>query len=388
MPVGAAWLAIQPDWGFPGILLNLDTLADDYELPPGSALAGRPGSPHFAIRETERPGWTRYAVSPSPAVAAIPLPGHFAGRLMTEGSGHVAINDAGDFAAASGGVGLCVFDPRKPAGIRRLHDWRCFDLDVGPDRRVAFAGFLESYWHASDLPEAEARRSARLKGRGSRVSVAEESGIMAVVNTARELRIYRSDGGEIPVPPALAGTPIQSAELHPDGSAIAALHTGRRGIVVCALPTGEEIGFRPTERKMPPLAFAGGTLLVIGDLNDYACWDYLAGTDLWKRPHRIKERRPALAAAAWKADLAAITLDNRAIQLIDPRTGADALPPLALPEPFPLESIALDASGRHCAGLGGGSRLQVWDLRVLRRKLSELGIPTPPDPTPREDRKP
>jgi serine/threonine protein kinase/WD40 repeat protein len=80
--------------------------------------------------------------------------------------------------------------------------------------------------------------------------------------------------------------------------------------------------------------------------------------------------------------LAAVTAEFGALRLVAPATGREYAR-LEVPEPIQLLPVTFTPDGGHLLAYGGQrGTLHIWDLRVIRRQLTELGLDWEPSPIP------
>jgi WD40 repeat protein len=71
--------------------------------------------------------------------------------------------------------------------------------------------------------------------------------------------------------------------------------------------------------------------------------------------------------------LLAVAANRHAIKLLHPQTGEEYAT-LTAPDPQNLTRLSFSADGQRLAAATIGRAVQIWDLRVLRRELAELGL--------------
>ena len=104
---------------------------------------------------------------------------------------------------------------------------------------------------------------------------------------------------------------------------------------------------------------------------------HLYATDSWKPAPALPfpEGSPLLGAAAFSPNgrILAVLCDRTMIQLFDLQTW-EHLGLLRPASPTKMTGLAFSADGSQLAASGSTARLRIWDLRGIRRQLTELGL--------------
>jgi WD40 repeat protein/tetratricopeptide (TPR) repeat protein len=127
-----------------------------------------------------------------------------------------------------------------------------------------------------------------------------------------------------------------------------------------------------------------GQWLVTAGVYDYCCWR----VGSWKEPMRRWRREGNIywltpLAFAPAGDLLALTLGPQEIDLVDP--GSDqVLARLTTPTPASITGLCFSPDGSRLAVAKANREVDLWDLRLLRRELNQLGLDwdRPPFPAP------
>src|SRR5262249_21648141 len=118
-----------------------------------------------------------------------------------------------------------------------------------------------------------------------------------------------------------------------------------------------------------------------GTFEEYQFWE----VGSWRKKHAIlrKDGARSMGCNVFSPDgkMLALRYSVSEVRLVDPDTGREfaRLPPAGCPYPFrPDGSQLMTYTGRD-------NTIQVWDLRLIRRQLAELGldwdVPAYPPPT-------
>ncbi len=152
------------------------------------------------------------------------------------------------------------------------------------------------------------------------------------------------------------------------------------------LSTGKVASVLPFEGDARVAFSADGQWLLSGTGKEYRFWE--VGT--WQ-PGRIfprEEQRttvPSPMAFALDRRLLAITPTSRDVQLID-LTNGELLATLHAPNAQFISWLCFSPDSSHLAVANENHSMQLWDLRLLRERLSDLGLdwPLPPYAPPSE----
>ena len=116
-----------------------------------------------------------------------------------------------------------------------------------------------------------------------------------------------------------------------------------------------------------------GHWLVVGGVGDYRFYrveSWQAGLVL---PRDAGESTPGPLAFARDGGVLAIARTLTDVQLVDPTTGK-ALATLHAPEPRQVSWLCFSPDGDRLAVATSSDHVQVWDLRLIRRQLSAVGL--------------
>jgi WD40 repeat protein len=172
---------------------------------------------------------------------------------------------------------------------------------------------------------------------------------------------------------------IETAALSPDGRWAATASSSDRQVRVWNVDSATCVHVIPAGAN-PRVAFSpdGRWLASSGDA--FA----LLSVGSWSPapPLPVPDNRLLLGAAAFSPDgrLLALVCDQSTVQLVDLQS-FQPLGLLQLPGPTSLLALRFSPDGSRLAGTGALGRLQIWDLRQIRRSLRELGLDTdwPPE---------
>jgi serine/threonine protein kinase/WD40 repeat protein/tetratricopeptide (TPR) repeat protein len=184
---------------------------------------------------------------------------------------------------------------------------------------------------------------------------------------------------------------LRFSAFSPDGRWLATGHFHGRGIKVWEAQTGnlaQDLDFGETEpRAAWPTFSPDGKSLVTGTFSEYRLWE----VGSWQQKHGLP-RENGKNSFGWPAfspdgKMLAILHSVSAVRLVDPATGGELATLPAGGSPFcfsPDGSQLVTYAGR-------GGAFQVWDLRLIRRQLAEMGLDwglPPYSPPPSESAKP
>jgi serine/threonine protein kinase/WD40 repeat protein/tetratricopeptide (TPR) repeat protein len=185
----------------------------------------------------------------------------------------------------------------------------------------------------------------------------------------------------------LEGPDLRHAAFSPDGRWLATGNWQGHGAKVWNAHTGEVVCdldlYEPDEGAAWPAFSPDGKWLVVGTYGEHRFWE----VGSWQKRHGFARANgtKAVARVAFTRDgkLLAVLHDVSEVRLLDPETGREfaRLPAAGCPQCF-----SADGSQLVTGGVRGGV-FQVWDLRLIRRQLKELGLdwdlpayPPPPEP--------
>src|SRR5262249_53994578 len=129
----------------------------------------------------------------------------------------------------------------------------------------------------------------------------------------------------------------------------------------------------PQERSCSLCVTPDGQWLVIGTITEFEIWE----TDSWQLRHRIARQNSHEIANSCtvSADgrVLAIALSPFVVQLIETATWR----PLARLQPADTDAIwglAFSPDGSQLAVSSHVSGIRLWDLRLIRERLTEIGL--------------
>jgi WD40 repeat protein/tRNA A-37 threonylcarbamoyl transferase component Bud32 len=204
-----------------------------------------------------------------------------------------------------------------------------------------------------------------------RMTLAPDARTLAVLINLRQLVVLGDDQWtrrllDLPAPR------VDSIALSPDGQWAATGTWRGAGTRIWDLHTGQQIG-----KELPGgdafVAFSpDGRWLVNGTQNDYRFWE----VGSWRPGLRIPRTPPTAAGPlAFSTDgkILAIAHSYREVRLIETASGRE-LATLAAPEPHPVRWLCFRPDGEQLAVACEKGVLQLWHLRRLRQRLTELGL--------------
>jgi WD40 repeat protein len=164
---------------------------------------------------------------------------------------------------------------------------------------------------------------------------------------------------------------VGSVALSPDGRWAATGQWGGQGLIVWDARTGDRLRNLVTEPGSTQVAFSPDNKWLAGGTKDeYRLWEVGSWRLHFQVPHTS-----ALAPLAFSADghLLAIASTRSNIELRDPHTGAK-LCTLESPVYGFLSSLSFSPDGGKLAAASLDHTVQIWNLRELRHRLSQLGL--------------
>jgi WD40 repeat protein len=115
-----------------------------------------------------------------------------------------------------------------------------------------------------------------------------------------------------------------------------------------------------------------GRLLAAGGPGETVLWN----TRSWTTRHRIPREnggRPAYAAFSPDGRLLAVAHSNTLVKLVDVASGRE-LASLESPDPQLTAWVCFSPRAGYLAVACETQRVQLWDLRLIRRGLANLGL--------------
>ncbi len=119
-----------------------------------------------------------------------------------------------------------------------------------------------------------------------------------------------------------------------------------------------------------------GERILISTRTEYSLREASSGKASRSIPRKDPAEIPAPMAFSREGKVVALSLSQRRIQLFDART-LDELVTLESPDPGVLRDLAFSPDGSLLVGIVARYGVQVWDLRALRKDLSELHLDWP-----------
>src|SRR5262249_11421630 len=168
---------------------------------------------------------------------------------------------------------------------------------------------------------------------------------------------------------------LRHAAFSPDGRWLATGNWHGRGAKVWDAHTGKlvqacEHEFDGPEEGTARVAFSpDGKWLVTGTAAEYCIWE----VGSWQKKHGLR-RENAGTTTGWSVfspdgKLLALLHSTSAVRLVDPATGREiaTLPAGGMPYCFSPDG------GQLVTYAGRDGAFQVWDVRLIRRQLKEMG---------------
>jgi hypothetical protein len=204
-----------------------------------------------------------------------------------------------------------------------------------------------------------------------RMTLAGDARTLAVLVYLRQVVVLAGDQWtrrllDLPAPR------VNSIALSPNGQWAATGTWRGAGTRLWDLHSGQQIG-----QELPGgdafVAFSpDGRWLVNGTQDDYRFWE----VGSWRPGLRIPRTPPTGAGPlAFSTDgkILAIAHSYREVRLIETASGRE-LATLAAPEPHPIRWLCFRPDGEQLAVACEKGILQLWDLRRLRQRLTEIGL--------------
>jgi WD40 repeat protein len=346
--------------------------ADDLELDYGRKLA--PGRECRTFHGAKRVKWA--ALSPRGRLAAT---ASAAGVQLWD----LAATREGDKLLVTLAVGGCArvhFDPKgenlftegKNAGLQRWpisEDPASGGLKIGPPAPLGLSAQERARMAAYD-PQFALSGAGRVAQNPQRGQVF----LFDLDNPAQKVRI------ESPF--------LRAAVFSPDGRWLATGNWQGRDVKVWDAGTGElvvnlDLGAKQGRVAVPAFS-PDGKWLVTGDFEEYRFWE----VGSWKKHHGLvredSERfGPSIGWSVFAPQTEMVALlQGTGLLLLDPLTlrAFARLPTRGSPACFSPDGSQL------VTYVGDSDAFQVWDLRLIRRQLAELGLDwdLPPYPAPEE----
>jgi WD40 repeat protein len=236
-------------------------------------------------------------------------------------------------------------------------------LRIGPARRLRAQG-----WKGQIGLDREGRMLTVIEGGGARV--------LDLDNPTGDVRL---------LPHEAAGCAVTS----PDGKWIATGTWNGFGVRVWDAQSGELVRTLVPDEHFSLLSLSpDGRWLVIRTGAGFELWE----TGSWQRA-RLLTSGPERDAPGWpsafspEGGVLAIALSESVVQLIDTATWR----PLARLQPSDFDQITwlgFSPDGSQLAVSAGASGVRLWDLRLIRERLKEIGLDwelPPYPPAPRDD---
>jgi WD40 repeat protein len=221
--------------------------------------------------------------------------------------------------------------------------------------------------HLERLPWARpAMRDTR------RMTLAGDARTLAVLVNFRQAVVLGGDQWTRRLLPDLLAPRVNSIALSPNGRWAATGTWRGTGTRIWDLHSGQQIG-----KELPGgdafVAFSpDGRWLVNGTQNDYRFWE----VGSWRPGWRIPRTPPTGAGPlAFSTDgkILAIAHSFQEVRLIETASLRE-LATLAAPEPHPIRWLCFRPDGEQLAVACEKGVLQLWDLRRLRQRLTEIGL--------------
>jgi serine/threonine protein kinase/WD40 repeat protein/Tfp pilus assembly protein PilF len=169
------------------------------------------------------------------------------------------------------------------------------------------------------------------------------------------------------------------AQLHvvtisPDGKRVATAARFDATVKVWEASTGKLLATLPGSH---PLAYVyqaafspDNQWLLVGSDRDYRWWR----VDSWEPAGKLVNNAGG-APLAFSGDsrLLALTLTPHTVQLVDPVSGQE-LATLTAPDEHVIQWLCFNYGGSELAATTAHHRVQLWDLRLLRQQLADVGL--------------
>ena len=299
------------------------------------------------------------------------------GRLLAAGSRH----------------GIALWDLTRDLPAAYVDSPRTADVKFHPDGREFFAATAEGVfaWPVRETPGGLSVGPAR------RLGPATPAWGLGLDRPGRLLSVAAPGGAPVPAPaapppalPALRHVHCNNTALSSDGQWVAAGSHNGFGVRVWDAATGKEATPAPLfpDERVARVRFGpGGDHLTISTGSGY----HAVRTATWE-PFRTLPRRPAVGTACppvYSPDgkLLAVVTGSFAVTVLDAGTW-HPLARLPSPDGEHFLPVAFTPDGSRLAVSTSDGLIHLWDLRLVREQLREIGLdwdqPPYPPPAPPE----
>jgi WD40 repeat protein len=198
------------------------------------------------------------------------------------------------------------------------------------------------------------------------------SGGRIVASVVRFQGVLLDLGGPAPRSWVLPHHAAGLAAVSPDGKRAATSTWHGTGLKVWDARTGVLERDLPAPGKTFASFSPGGERLAAGGPSEIVLWD----TRTWKAERRIPREntgKPGYAAFSPDGRVLAIAHSSSLIKLLDVGSGRE-LATLESPDPQLICWLSFSPGGNYLAAACETQRVQLWDLRLIRRGLANLGL--------------
>jgi serine/threonine protein kinase/WD40 repeat protein len=181
---------------------------------------------------------------------------------------------------------------------------------------------------------------------------------------------------------------MRYSDLSPDGSLFASAAWQRPGLNVWSTGTGALMKELPTNEESSTVVFSPeGRFLVIASRFEYCFWEVASWTPTRRIPQPAGNDFAPMMAFSRDGRLFAGTHTRNKIRLHNAATG-EVLADLEAPKSTTITGLALNFDGTLLASSESADVFRLWDLRLIRQRLAELGLDWNQPPYPPAQEKP
>ena len=199
------------------------------------------------------------------------------------------------------------------------------------------------------------------------LQAARVGGLVVSADAKRRFLLRSADGTRKEI---YHGSEMRGVCLSPDGRRVSGATPAGASVVVWDTATGKPLR-NLLARNPGAAAFSpDGARLAVNEAEDVVVWDLETGGELWR-----KALPRGGASVAWSPDgrTVAALRENMVPMLLDAATG-HVLARLEHPDARPCSALAFSPDSSQLACFLGSHRIQLWDLRSVRRELAALGL--------------
>jgi WD40 repeat protein len=209
-----------------------------------------------------------------------------------------------------------------------------------------------------------------IPGRAGRIST---DGTTCVFVGVDRCEIFKTDTFDEPVRTGIQPG-MRFMTLTPDGSLIATGAWHSPGVVVWDAKTGKKVKELPGEDEMNTVTFSpDGRQLVVSTRSDYRFFAVGPWSTMLQIPQPAGNDFAATMAFSRDGKIFAGTHSRNAVRLFDAKSG-QILADLEAPDAKMVTGLGFNADGTELAAGEGLGVVHIWDLRLIRERLANLGL--------------